>query len=67
MARSELSNSFVWDDARAFVDDGVIMLRAIDEFGDPVELTEDAALELGRWLTEWAIRLNEAGKRDMND
>ena len=44
-------------DAYAFVDDGVIMVKASDAFGDPVELTEEDAIRLATWLKEWASRL----------
>lgn len=42
----------------AFVDDDVIMLKTRNEFGDPVELTEDNAIELSLWLRQWALKLD---------
>lgn len=46
-------------DAYAFVDDGVIMLKSVDRFGDPVELTEQEALRLARWLISWSTVLGD--------
>jgi hypothetical protein len=42
------------DGVNAFINDDVIMLKALAAFGDPVELTEDDARALGAWLIAWA-------------
>jgi hypothetical protein len=38
----------LWDD------DGVLMLKHAEPHGDPVELNEHQALELGEFLVQWA-------------
>jgi hypothetical protein len=38
----------LWDD------DGVLMLKAAEPHGDPVELNEQQARELGEFLVKWA-------------
>jgi hypothetical protein len=42
----------------AFIDDNVIMLKAVATGGDPVEMTEDEARRLAHWLLSWAERLD---------
>ena len=38
----------LWDD------DGVLMLKYAEPHGDPVELNEREALELGEFIVKWA-------------
>lgn len=38
----------LWDD------DGVLMLKHTEPHGDPVELNEQEALELGEFIVKWA-------------
>ncbi len=45
-------------DAYAFIDDDVVMLKSIDSYGDPVELTCDEARLLASWLRTWAARID---------
>lgn len=44
-------------DVTAFIDDDVIMLKALS-FTDPAELTEDSAIRLAQWLLAWADHLD---------
>ena len=38
----------LWDD------DGVLMLKLTERHGDPIELNEHQALELGEFIVKWA-------------
>lgn len=43
---------FKWGDVCAFVDQEVVMLKAVTAEGDPEELTDDAAEALAHWLLD---------------
>jgi hypothetical protein len=47
-------NTFAGDEVVVWDDNGVLMIKLVEPFGDPVELTESAALELGNFLINWA-------------
>jgi len=50
----KVTRAFCGDELHVWDDNGVLMLKTFEPHGDPVEMTEEAALELGSFLIEWA-------------
>lgn len=43
---------------RVFINQEVIMIKAVDGFGDPIELSEEEAQRLASWLASWSKKLS---------